>query len=75
MQICGVCGGNCDDGELVRGVCHECRSARKQKDREDRMQRMLDGPSEQIRAAAPGAGPTGGGSAGTDGKGRRHGKT
>ncbi len=48
MQICGVCGGNCDDGELVRGVCHECRSARKQKDREDRMQRMLDGPSEQM---------------------------
>ncbi len=25
MEVCRVCGGNFDNGELVGGVCDECR--------------------------------------------------
>ncbi len=25
MVVCESCGGNCDSGELVQGICPECR--------------------------------------------------
>lgn len=25
MVVCEICGGNCDHGELVQGICPECR--------------------------------------------------
>ena len=25
MIVCEVCGGNCDNGELIQGICPECR--------------------------------------------------
>lgn len=24
MVVCEICGGNCDNGELVQGICPEC---------------------------------------------------
>jgi len=47
--VCSVCNGNCDDGELVGGVCHECREAAEQeKKREELMQRLFESPSGQL---------------------------
>lgn len=48
MRICSVCEGNCDDDELVGGVCHECREAEQQKKREKMMDRLLESPSKQM---------------------------
>lgn len=48
MQICSVCEGNCDDGELIGGICHECREEAEQKEREDLMDRLLASQSRQI---------------------------
>lgn len=31
MYRCNVCGGNCDCGELVGGVCLECREEQNKK--------------------------------------------
>lgn len=28
MVVCEICGGNCDHGELVQGICPECREMR-----------------------------------------------
>lgn len=28
---CYICGGNCDAGDLVNGICDECRDTEKQK--------------------------------------------
>ncbi len=25
MIVCEVCGGNCDNGEVIQGICLECR--------------------------------------------------
>lgn len=41
MRICRVCEGNCDDDELVGGICHACREEKKQKDMEREMDRLL----------------------------------
>lgn len=24
MVVCEICGGNCDHGELIQGICSEC---------------------------------------------------
>lgn len=29
--VCSVCGGNCDAGELINGICHECRATMDEK--------------------------------------------
>ncbi len=31
MLTCECCGGNCDHGELVQGICAECRDLKKRK--------------------------------------------
>lgn len=48
MRICSVCEGNCDDGELVGGICHECRETAEQEKRREMMDRLLESPSKQM---------------------------
>lgn len=48
MRICSECGGNCYDGELVGGICHECRTAGKRERLEEKMRELLCSPSEQM---------------------------
>lgn len=31
MVVCEICGGNCDHGELVQGICPECWEMREKK--------------------------------------------
>ncbi|EOT29438.1 hypothetical protein C805_00021 [Eubacterium sp. 14-2] len=35
MVVCEICGGNCDHGELVQGICPECREKEEKKEKKD----------------------------------------
>lgn len=49
MEICRICKGNCDSGELFGGVCTEClESERKEQERADEIGRMLRSPFFQM---------------------------
>lgn len=49
MVPCRQCGGNCDNGELVGGVCLECLEEERQRQiRETAVARMLISPSYQM---------------------------
>ena len=49
MVICEKCGGNCDNGELVGGVCHECREEERQRQiRQDSVVKMMNSQSYQM---------------------------
>ena len=43
MEKCKVCGGNCDNGELIGGVCPECREEERMRQiRADEMVRRME---------------------------------
>ena len=45
MEICRICKGNCDSGELVGGICPEClEEERRDQERKGILGRMLNGP-------------------------------
>ena len=47
---CSVCGGNCDPGELVGGVCVEClEEQRVAIVMQDKVISLLDAPWEQMK--------------------------
>lgn len=49
MVTCKRCGGNCDNGEVIGGVCLECLEEEKMKlDRESSMARMLNSVAFQM---------------------------
>ena len=49
MVVCGVCGGNCDNGELVGGVCPECLEEEQQrKIRAESVIKMIHSQSYQM---------------------------
>lgn len=49
MIECSVCHGMCDPGEIVGGVCDECRDAQEQAENRSRdMARAINSPYEQI---------------------------
>lgn len=49
MEICAICKGNRDSGELVGGICLECQEGeRLDQDREGIIRRMLNGPFIQM---------------------------
>ncbi len=49
MVKCKICEGNCDNGELIGGVCLECIEEERQRQmRADTVARMLNSPSEQL---------------------------
>lgn len=49
MEICRICKGNCDSGELTGGICPECLEAeRKEQERADEIGRMLRSPFFQM---------------------------
>lgn len=49
MIECSVCHGMCDPGEIVGGVCDECRDAQEQAENRSRdMARAINSQYEQI---------------------------
>lgn len=49
MVKCEICGGNCDNGELIGGVCLECLEEEKQRRmRADTVARMMNSRTEQL---------------------------
>lgn len=49
MEICVICKGNCDSGELVGGICPECQEKeRLDQERKGIIRRMLNGPFIQM---------------------------
>lgn len=49
MVVCGVCGGNCDNGELVGGVCLECLEEERQRQiRAASVAKMMNSQSYQM---------------------------
>lgn len=49
MVTCKRCGGNCDNGEVIGGVCLECLEEERMKlSRESSMERMLNSVAFQI---------------------------
>lgn len=49
MEKCKVCGGNCDNGELIGGVCPECLEEERQRQkRADVVARIMNSPAEQM---------------------------
>lgn len=50
MYQCSVCGGNCDCGELVGGVCLECLEEQKQEQLANtQIARMMNSPFYQMK--------------------------
>lgn len=49
MVVCKCCGGNCDNGELVGGVCMEClEEERQQQIRSATVVKMMNSQSYQM---------------------------
>ena len=49
MVKCEICGGNCDNGELVGGKCSECLEEERQRQaRADTVAKMLNSQTEQM---------------------------
>ncbi len=49
MVVCERCGGNCDPGEIVQGICLECMEEQKMAVvRSSKIQRLLTGPYYQM---------------------------
>lgn len=49
MVVCRLCNGNFDNGELIGGICQECREEEKQRQlRVSNVAEMMHGPSEQM---------------------------
>lgn len=50
MEVCRICKGNCDHGELVGGICPECREEeRKRQEKTDTVARMMNSSFYQIK--------------------------
>lgn len=50
MVVCENCGGNCDNGELVQGVCQECIEKREsEKSIKILSEKMMNSPFYQMR--------------------------
>lgn len=50
MYKCDVCGGNCDCGELIGGVCLECLENQKQEQLVNtHVARIINGPFYQMK--------------------------
>lgn len=49
MEVCKICGANCDNGELKGGICPECIEEEKQREtRAETVRQMLYGQSCQM---------------------------
>ena len=49
MVVCSVCGGNCDNGELVGGICLECLEEEQQRQiRASSVAKMMRSQSYQM---------------------------
>ena len=55
MVVCSVCGGNCDNGELVGGVCPECiEEERQRRIRSESVIKMMHSQSYQMELSLEG---------------------
>lgn len=49
MDICRICGCRCDPGDMVNGVCDDCRMENEERmAREDYIAMMLNRPGKQM---------------------------
>lgn len=49
MSICRICGGLRDPGDMVNGMCDDCRMENEERaEHEDYLAMMLNRPSEQM---------------------------
>lgn len=49
MVVCESCGGNCDHGELIQGICLECLEIKeKRKSMDELLERIEKSSFEQI---------------------------
>lgn len=49
MVVCEKCGGNCDNGELVGGICPECLEEERQRQiRQDSVIKIMHSQSYQM---------------------------
>lgn len=49
MLTCRICHCNCDSGDLVNGVCDDCRQEeRKEQERKQEMSRLLNADCRQL---------------------------
>lgn len=50
MRRCDKCGCLCDPGDLVNGICDDCRQQeRKQEENQETLLRMMRGEVKQLR--------------------------
>lgn len=57
MIICKRCQANCDNGEIIGGVCLDCREEEKQEQlRADTVVRIMNSPSYQMELEVVGNG-------------------
>ena len=60
MVVCSVCGGNCDNGELVGGICLECiEEERQRRIRSESVIKMMHSQSYQMELRLEGIGKVG----------------
>lgn len=49
MRICRICGCLCDQGDMVNGVCDDCRMEHEERvEREEYLAMMLNHPGKQM---------------------------
>lgn len=49
MRICRICGYRCDPGDLINGVCDDCRMENEeQMEREEHLAMMMNRPGKQM---------------------------
>lgn len=49
MLTCRMCSCNCDPGDLVNGICDDCREAEQQeRERKQELSRLLNAECEQM---------------------------
>lgn len=50
MRRCDKCGCLCDPGDLVNGICDDCREAEhKQEENQEMILKMMNGEAKQLR--------------------------
>lgn len=55
MKVCNCCGGNCDSGEVIGGICLDCIEIENQKRaRNDSLARMINTDPFQIEFKSKG---------------------
>lgn len=50
MVVCRQCGANCDPGDLIGGICDDCREENfKKEEKLNKLSRLLNAEGEQMK--------------------------